>query len=275
MSDQATEESRQIWNAVAPGWDKQRALIDEQERPLTARMHAAVTATAGDTVLEVCAGPGEVGLQFAELHPDVQVLITDFAPGMVSAATQEARRRGLTNVECRLMDAQAIDLPEGSVAGVLSRFGLMLVPDFAQAFSEIRRVLRPGGVLAYATWAPLEMNPWMMLLGGAMIQTGHFTPPEDGGLMPLNNAEENAAVAHAAGFEHVTTDVIDLPVRFPGFDGYWQMSVDLAGPMAVILRGLGDGDREAVRSVLQDSTAPFATDDGLTFPSRRLLTIAS
>ena len=115
----------------------------------------------------------------------------------------------------------------------------------------------------------------MMLLGGAMIQTGHFTQPDDGGLMPLGSAEENAAVAHGTGFQHVTTEAIDLPVRFPGFDGYWQMGMALAGPMAVLLRGLGDSDREAVRSVLQDYTAPFATDDGLTFPSRRLLTIAS
>src|SRR5712691_9172352 len=149
MGDQATDESRQIWDSVAAGWEKERAFINELERAVTERMHEALGVRPGDTILELCAGPGEVGLRLAEQHPDVQVLLTDFAPGMVHAAANEANRRGLTNVECRAMDAQDIDLPNGSVDGVLCRYGLMLVPDIAKAFSEVRGVLRKGRVLAY------------------------------------------------------------------------------------------------------------------------------
>lgn len=275
VSDQATDEVRQVWDAVAPGWDRERAFINEIERPLTARMHEAMTAGAGDTVLELCAGPGEVGLQYAERHPDVRVLITDFAPSMLAAASDEAGRRGLANVECRLIDAQDIDLPEASVAGVLCRFGLMLVPDFARAFSEIRRVLRPGGALAYSTWAPIETNPWMMILGLAMVQSGHFTPPEDGRIFPLTSKEENAAVARGAGFEQVQTEVIERPVTYPSLERYWELNAALAGPMAPILKALGEEERATVRCILDELSAPFKTGEGLTFPSRRLLTVAS
>src|SRR3989304_3978142 len=48
--------------------------------------------------------------------------------------------------------ADAIPLPEASVDVAVSSFVLQLVPDRLAALREIRRVLRPGGRLAYATW---------------------------------------------------------------------------------------------------------------------------
>ena len=80
------------------------------------------------------------------------MISTDISPVMVEAA----RRRGIPDVEHRVMDMQAIDLPDSSVDGVVSRYGYMLVPDPALALRETRRVLKPGGRLAFATWAPAK-----------------------------------------------------------------------------------------------------------------------
>lgn len=274
MSDEATRESREVWDSVASGWDRERAFINEVEATVTERMHAALEVQPGDTVLELCAGPGEVGLRLAAQHPDLHVLITDFAPHMVEAASNAAQRRGLSNVDVRMMDAQEIDLPDASVDGVLIRYGLMLVPDIAKALSEVRRVLRPGRVLTYTTWPPPETNPWMMILGLTMIQLGHFTPPE-GPFVPLGSGDENVAVAQAAGFATVHTEAIDLPIHYPSFQRYWEVNTEIGGPMATTIRTLSDDDREAVRSQVEEYAAPFMTGDGLTFPSRRLFTHAS
>ncbi|MGH9217284.1 MAG: class I SAM-dependent methyltransferase [Acidimicrobiales bacterium] len=104
------------------------------------------------TVLELTAGPGETGfLAASRLGSGGRLISSDFVPAMVVAAQRGATQRGLDNVECRILDAQQIDLPDSSVDGVLSRFGLMLVPDQEQAMREIRRVLRAGGRCAYAT----------------------------------------------------------------------------------------------------------------------------
>ena len=176
MSDQATDESRQIWDSLASGWDKERAFINEIEGHVTGRMHEAMDVRPGDIILELCAGPGEVGLRLAEQHPEVQVLLTDFAPGMVHAAANEANRRGLTNVECRPTDAQDIDLPDGSVDGVLCRYGLMLVPDIAKAFSEIRRVLAPKSTFLLNDWIRQPLSKYLAyrreVLGECEAETG-------------------------------------------------------------------------------------------------------
>src|SRR5439155_457809 len=82
------------------------------------------------------------------------------------------------NVECRVIDAQQIDLPDAAVDAVLSRFGLMLVPERERAVAECRRVLRPGGGLAYGVWGPFDRNPWLTHLVGAMLEHGH-APPGD------------------------------------------------------------------------------------------------
>jgi len=271
VDEATTSESRKVWEALAPGWAATRAELNAREQPTTERMLDALHAGAGDTVLELCAGPGEVGLQLAERHPDVHVIISDFAPGMVDVARAEAERRGVANVETLVMDAQAIDLPDASVDGVICRFGLMLVPDIPRALSEVRRVLRRGRTLVYTTWAPLDANPWMAVFGGAMIQRGHFAPPPGGALMPLATAEDNVAAAKAAGFASIDAEPRDLPQRYRDFDDYWNMQREIAGPLAVIAKALPPDEAAGLRSQVEQFATPFQADDGLTFPSRRIV----
>lgn len=271
MDDNATVESRKVWDSVAEAWDRERAFLNERERPVTERMLAALGVRAGDRILELCAGPGEVGLILAALHPGASVLITDFSPRMVSAATAAAAGRGLANVEVRLMDAQEIDLPDASVDGVLCRYGLMLVPHIPEAFGGVRRVLRPGRVLAYTTWAAPEANPWMTIVGATLVQLGLFQPPDGGDGFPLRDEESNVDVARAAGFEHVVWEPVDLTLSFPTFGRYWELTTGVAGPIAQVIKGLSDDQRDAVRAQVEEYAAAFRTGDALSFPSRRNL----
>ena len=274
MSDEATEEVREIWEAVAPGWERHRQAVFEQQRAVSERLIQAVDASDGDTILELTAGPGETGLLLAEQTPKAQVVISDFAPRMVKAAETAARARNLTNVECRQIDAQEIDLPDDSVQGVLSRYGLMLIPNLEAAFSEIRRVLTPGGSLAYAVWGPLEANAWMMLFGAAFIQHGHFTPPE-GGFFPLTTADENRSMLESAGFGAVSVEVLDNTMNFASTDQYWELNSSVSGPLALIAQGLSSEQVTAVRSSLEDFVAPFKTDSEIALPAQSLVVQAS
>jgi len=197
---------------------------------------------------------------------------------MVRAAAKAARERDLSNVECREMDAQAIDLADGSVDGVMSRYGLILVPDRKAAFAEIRRVLRPGGALAYAVWGPWRRIPWMMMFGAVMTQQGLFTPPaeaQDDGVMPLATGDENRVLLSEAGFREIHVEVMDLPHRYTDFDHYWDVSSTIAGSLALTIACLGGEHVVAIKTALRDAVAPFRSGKHLVFPSRTILVRAS
>lgn len=271
--DEQTKESLRIWDGVAEGWERYRERINELERPITDRMIAALGVREGETILELCAGPGSVGLQVAERYPDTKVIVTDFSPHMVEAAERGAKERGLSNVEVREMDAQSIGLPHASVDGVISRYGLMIPPDRDKVFSEIRRVLKPGRVLTYATWGPIETNAWMALLGAPLMQRGLFTPPEGG--MPLSSEEENNEAANAAGFPNVETATFDDPMAFENFDDYWDVNTSVGGPVAEIVRTLNSEQRAAIHDQVEQFAASFKTDSGYALPARRIFVKAS
>jgi SAM-dependent methyltransferase len=106
---------------------------------------------AGATILDVGAGTGTLTLAAARRWPAAHVIGLDPSEGMLAVARQATRSLPRPP---RLVTApaDAIPLPEASVDVAVSSFVLQLVPDRLAALREIRRVLRPGGRLAYATW---------------------------------------------------------------------------------------------------------------------------
>jgi SAM-dependent methyltransferase len=264
------QESLRHWSAVAPAWEAYRNRLFESVRSVSEWLVDQVDPQPGRTVLELTAGPGETGfLAAARLGPDGRLISSDFVPAMVEAAQRGAAQRGLENVECRVLDAQQIGLPDGSVDGVLSRFGLMLVPEQERAMSEIRRVLRPGGRCAYAAWGPPDRNPWLFQLVTALLQNGHAPsgdPFAPGGVFSLAAAERNHELARTAGLADVTVDELTGVMRFEGPDDYWTFNTSLAGPLAQLVAALSSEQVRAVRTTLDPSLTPFERDGALELP---------
>jgi ubiquinone/menaquinone biosynthesis C-methylase UbiE len=263
-------ESLRAWSTVAPAWEASRQRLFENLRSVSEWLIDHVDPEAGQTILELTAGPGETGfLAASRLGPSGRLISSDFVPAMVEAARRGAAERGLDNVECRVIDATDIDLPDGSVDGVLSRFGLMLIPAQDQAMHEIRRVLHPGGRCAYATWGPPERNPWILQMVAALLQNG-WTPPGDpaapGGVFSLATADSNRELAAGAGFADVSVEELEGVMRFEGPDDYWTMSTSVSGPVAEFVASLSQGQVDAIRRTLDPSLAPFEVDGGLELP---------
>ncbi|MGA8545714.1 MAG: methyltransferase domain-containing protein [Mycobacterium sp.] len=266
----AAEAALRHWSAVAPAWDKYRDRLFEDVRSVSEWLVDQIDPQPGQSVLELTAGPGETGfLAAARLGSTGRVICSDFVPAMVQAARRGAAERGLDNIECRVIDASQIDLPDSSVDGVLSRFGLMLVPEQQRALAEIRRVLRPGGRCAYATWGLPQHNPWIFHVVAALLQNG-VAPPGDafapGGMFSLATAENNQALAAAAGFTDVTVDELTGAMRFDGKDDYWNYIASVAGPVAELVSSLDGDEVKAVRSTLDPAVAPFEHDGALEIP---------
>lgn len=101
------------------------------------------------SVLEVGCGPGHLWAEnLARLPEGWSITLTDISPGMVAEA--EARLGSNRRFEFRVAEAQGLPFEEGFDA-VVANHMLYHVPDRERAFSEIARVLKPGGMLYAAT----------------------------------------------------------------------------------------------------------------------------
>jgi len=94
-------------------------------------------------VLEIAVGTGR-NLPF--FPPEVHLTGVEFSPAMLDLARQRAQTLG-RQVDLRLGDAQALDLPDAAFDTVVCTLSLCGIPDERRAVAEMMRVLRPGGRL--------------------------------------------------------------------------------------------------------------------------------
>jgi ubiquinone/menaquinone biosynthesis C-methylase UbiE len=101
----------------------------------------------GDS-LEIGAGTGYFTLNLAQLGVIERPVATDISPGMLTALRGTAERLGL-GVETVQSDAEELPFADASFDLVFGHAVLHHIPDLDRAFSELHRVLRPGGTLAF------------------------------------------------------------------------------------------------------------------------------
>lgn len=101
---------------------------------------------AGHTVLDLGSGAGnDVFIARAQTGETGRVIGVDMTPAMLEKARANNAKLGHSNVEFRLGEIESLPVESGSVDVVVSNCVLNLVPDKQKAFSEIKRVLKPGG----------------------------------------------------------------------------------------------------------------------------------
>ncbi len=100
----------------------------------------------GDTVIDLGSGAGnDCFVARHETGADGKVLGIDFAEPMIEKARRNAEKLELNNVEFRYGDIEDMPVADNYADVVVSNCVLNLVPDKRKVFSEIQRVLKPGG----------------------------------------------------------------------------------------------------------------------------------
>lgn len=285
MSEKATQATQgfnalEVAERLAPTWASRREQIEAVSAPCTAALLRDLDPKLGDTVLELAAGTGDTGFDAAErVGPDGRLISSDFSPTMFDEARKRGAERGIENVEYKVIDAVKIELEDDSVDGVLCRFGYMLMHDAEAALAETRRVLRPGGKVAFSVWASAEKNPFFMIPAISLIQRGHMPPPEPPpapGLFSLADPEQVKGVLRDAGFGQAQAEEVPLTFPVPNADGYLEFMADTAGPIAIALQGLSEDQRAEVLADVEDSLVRFAADGpGYPLPGLAVCAVAS
>jgi len=111
----------------------------------------AIDIRAGQKVLDVAAGNGNVSLAAARRGCDV--IATDYVPALLEKARERAAAERL-QIDCREADAEALPFKDRSFDVVVSTFGVMFTPDQQKAADELMRVCKSGGKIGLANWTP-------------------------------------------------------------------------------------------------------------------------
>ena len=135
---------------------------------------------------------------------------------------------------------------------VASALSINFIPDRPRALSEMRRVVRPRGLIAGYVWDfAAELSPSWPLRRG-MRQSGFDIPlvpgTDESSLDALNSLLERAEL------QAIATISIDVTVLFPHFEDFWLAQTPSNNPMTKMIEAMADGDRarliEAVRAEL-------------------------
>lgn len=150
----------------------------------------------GETVLDLGSGAGlDVILSARRVGPTGRAIGIDFLDEMLDIARSNATEAGITNVEFLAGTIEEIPVPDNSVDVVISNCVINLAPDKAPVFSEMARVLRPGGRVAVSDVVlddeapepdPTNLQEWAECGAGGLRYSNYLKMLADAGFRDIS-----------------------------------------------------------------------------------------
>jgi len=242
---------RELWSGFAP--------MATFTTPVAARLVRFAGVAPGEAVLDVGTGTGVVAITAALAGARASGL--DLTPELLVHARDNARIAGLPDIAWMEGDAEALPFADASFDLVLSQFGHIFAPRPAVALSEMRRVLRPGGRIAFASWPPEHF------VGSLFSLVARNSAPPPPGASPPGPWGDVATVTGrlADGFEapHFARDAMLVPAL--GVAHLREMLEHSIGPVQRLMeRHAGEPERlQALRREIEELARPWFADNQL------------
>lgn len=161
----------------------------------------------GIKVLDVACGTGNTAIPAARAGAEVTGV--DLAPNLVEQARENAQREGL-KAQFDEGDAEALPYNDASFDLVVTMFGAMFAPRPELVAAELKRVCRPGGLIAMANWTPTGF------IGNMFKTTSAHVPPPAGMRSPvLWGVEETVRERFGEGIAKLETELQMVRFAFP------------------------------------------------------------
>lgn len=210
----------------------------------------------GATVLDLATGTGSAAIEAAARGADVTAV--DLTAELLAQADAKARAAGYT-LDWVTADASDTGLSAASFDAVVSNMGIIFV-DPERQVSEIARLLKPAGVLAFSSWVRGEQNPLfdpIVAVLGAPPARG-FTPDQWGDA-------DICARRLSADFTDVDVHRGQFTWAYPSLDAALHFLTD-ESPMHVDVFARVDGtQRDLLVEAFRDALSPHAGAGGVSF----------
>jgi len=249
------------------GWDLAAAdyepLWQAQLAGAQQKLLACAAAQPGENVLDVACGTGLVTFPLAgEVGASGRVVGVDLSGQMVEEARARAMRGAVANVGFARMDAENLELPDGSFDLAVCALGLMYLPDPGRALREMRRVLRPGGRMAAAVWGERSRCGWAELFPIVDAEVRSEVCPM---FFSLGGGESLPYLCQQEKFTDIEHHRIDATLAFANATEACNAAF-IGGPVALAWSRFDDSVKARVCARYLESIAPWRQGLGYRLP---------
>ncbi len=256
------------WDKAAPHYERYWA---EQLLPAQDRLLELAALQPGERVLDVACGTGLVTLRAARaVGPSGAVLATDISEAMVQALGATTTGSGLTNVTVRRMDAEELDVEDGSFDVSLCALGLMYVPDPVAATREMARAVRPGGRVVSAVWGARVNCGWAEIFPIVERRVASEVCPL---FFQLGTGVALQLTMEAASLTDISIDRIATVLRYDTAEAACGAAF-AGGPVALAYSRFDDPTRDDAHREYLESIQAFRHGAGYAIPGEFVIGLA-
>ncbi|MEF8734850.1 MAG: class I SAM-dependent methyltransferase [Candidatus Accumulibacter meliphilus] len=205
---------------------------------------------AAERVLDVGCGTGNLSFSIARNPAIGSVRGIDFSAAYVDHAK---RRNRDARVDFEVGDACALPFPDASFDHTLSLLVLQFIPQADLAVREMRRVTRPGGIVAAATWDTRGGLVCVRLIfdTAAMLDEHGNEDRARAYTKPMSRPGDLARAWREAGLVGVVDGMLTIRMDFVSFADFWVPAEGKDGPIAAYVGTLGMQAREKLRDMVK------------------------
>jgi ubiquinone/menaquinone biosynthesis C-methylase UbiE len=273
----AVRNDRSGWEDRARRWLAFDQDMEAFAAPLGELALAKLQLVHGERVLDVGCGTGGSIASLADaVGPAGQVTAIDISAAMTARARQNTAR--FDNVDIICGDAGQYQF-DSSFDAVFSRFGVMFFSSPETAFSNLRLALRPGGRLAFVSWADIKTNDFYMISGLAVLAVTRTSGEHPGNFrstpFSLSDPSYVADLLSGAGFcdIEVIQQIVQTVMTEPELERQLRLSITVTG-LREMLEELPEGTRQEAADAIRRSLWARVRDGKISLRVGVLITVA-
>jgi SAM-dependent methyltransferase len=251
----------EVWAAG----DAYEPYVGRWSRLVAQQFLAWLQVPPGARWLDVGCGTGALSQTILQRAAPAAITAVDRSPGFIAYAqskVQDAR------VQFRTGDAQALPVTDGENKAAVSGLVLNFVAQPAQMVAEMRRAVRPGGMVALYVW---DYAGKMQLMRHFWNAASALDPAalelDEGRRFPVCQPAPLTDLFEAAGLTQVEVRPIDIDTDFRDFDDFWSPFLGGQGPAPGYANSRSEERRLALRERIHASL-PIALDGSIPLVAR-------
>ena len=186
--------------------------------------------TSGMYVLDVGCGTGALTAELVQRCGPARVAAVEPSQPLLDAA-----RARFPGVDIRHAPAERLPFADGELDAALAQLVLAFVTDADAAAAELKRVVRPGGIVAACMWQAGELQ-LADIFWRAAAQTVDPSLRDREASMPFRKQGDIAALWKRAGLRNVQESMLEVTTRYQDFDDFWQPMLNAAGPIGAFMK---------------------------------------